>query len=179
MATPENEGFSPLPALTEPPDPDRELELQDALADDAGTVEESVPPAPLGRAPAYDFIAHRLLPGAAGGPLMTRGLETLATWIEKCLRTRRGESPAVDPDFGCDLIAEDILSEGDPFDAAAIAELTAAAERALLMHPRLTSIETFRIEHDPDDDAVFVTLAGEVDGDDLAEFTLQRLRIGG
>lgn len=174
-----DEGFSPLPALTEPLDPLAELTLESALADATSSpVDAPGPPAPLGRAPAYDFIEHRFVPGAAGGPLMTRGIATLATWVEKCLRTRRGESPAVDPGFGCDILAEDLLEEGGPFDASATAEYVAAVERALLQHPRISDVEGLSVDGSDDDDAVFITMRVVTDGDDLADLTFDRLALG-
>lgn len=164
-----DEGFDPLPALSEPPDPDTELSIQDAIADSATTTIEPVAePTPLGRAPAYNFLEPRLVPGVAGGPLMTRGYDTLATWIEKCLRTRRGENPAVDPDFGCEILVEDLLSEGEPFDPSAIAEYTAAIERALLVHPRIASVDDFEVDGSLDDDAA--TIAFHVSDTDETSF---------
>lgn len=173
-----DERFSPLPALTDPVDPLDELTLQDALADQVPVSGPTGPPAPLGRAPAYDFIQHQLLPGAAGGPLMTRGVATLATWVEKCIRTRRGENPAVDPSFGCDLLAEDVLEEGVPFDPAATAEFAAAVSRALLVHPRITSVEDVTVDGGLDDDLVTVSFHVTTDGDDLSDLTFNRLQIG-
>lgn len=173
-----DEGFDPLPVLTEPFDPAAELTLEDALADQAVVPVVPGPPAPLGRAAAYDFIAHELIPGVAGGPLMTRGLATLATWVEKCLRTRRGENPAVHPDFGCDILAEDILSEGDPFDAAAVTEYLAAVERGLRMHPRISRVEGLSVVGSEDDDAVFISFRVATDDDDLGDLAFDRLQVG-
>jgi hypothetical protein len=169
-----DEGFEPVPALTEPLAPDDELTLQDALADPSTAPVSVSPPAPLGRAPAFDFIDHRLVPGVAGGPLMTRGVPTLATWIEKCLRTRRGENPAVDANFGCDILAEDLLGEGLPFDPSAVAEYAAAIDRALRVHPRITGVENIAIDGDLDDDAVSVSFTATIDGDDVEDLTFSR-----
>lgn len=175
----QDEGFEPLPAQVEPPEAGEELRLQDALAQGGGGVTLSVEaPAPIGRAPAYDFHNRRLIPDAAGGPLMTRGSETLAVWVEKCLRTRRGENPAVDPSFGLDLTAEDILAEGEPFDDASTAEYLAGVERALLLHPRITAVTDLAVDTDPDDDAVFITLRVAIDGDDRDPLTIE-LPVGG
>jgi hypothetical protein len=173
-----DETFDPLPALTEPPDPSTELTMQDALADAQPDDATTPPPTPLGRAPAYDFAQHRMLPGGFGGPLMTRGRGTLQTWVEKCVRTRRGENPAVDPDFGCDITVEDLLEEGGPYDAATVAEYLAAVERALLAHPRITGIDDLDVQGGADDDAVFLSFTVATDGDDLGELTFDRLTLG-
>jgi hypothetical protein len=174
-----DEAFSPLPALTEPLDPAAELTLEDALADQSGPVVEAPgPPAPLGRAPAYDFVQRRFVPGVAGGPLMTRGIATLATWVEKSLRTRRGENPAVAPGFGCDILAEDLLEEGEPFDASMVAEYVAAIERALLEHPRISDVEGLSVDGSEDDDAVLLSMRVVTDGDDLQDLTFDRIALG-
>jgi hypothetical protein len=177
MAT--DEGFDPLPALTEALDPRDELRIEDAFADPATLAVPDQTPEPLGRAPAYDFVNHRLLPGGAGGPLMIRGAATLGQWVDKCLRTRRGENPAVDPDFGSDLLPEDLLGEGRPFDPSAVAEYIAAAERALRVHPRISDVDDMRITSDPDDDAVMLSFTVIVDDDEIPELTFNRLPIGG
>lgn len=172
------EGFPPLPAGTEPPDALEELRLQDALANPPLLASEGRRPYPLGRAPAYDFEAHRFVPGVAGGPLMTRGTATLATWVQKCLSTRRGENPAVDPNFGLDITAEDLLGEGEPFDESAIAEYLTALKRALLVHPRITAVDEARVDTDPDDDRVFVSFLVITDSDEVPDLAFERLPIG-
>jgi len=153
----ENEGFAVLPPESEPPDPDETLSIEDALADPDALPVEQDPPAPLGRAPAIDFVQRRFVPNTAGGPLMIYGIPTLAQWVEKCLRTRRGENPACDPDFGLDALFEDLL-DGGPFDAAAAAEFEGIAERGLTVHPAVDSIEEWSVDYAPGDDAVLVSL---------------------
>lgn len=166
-----DEGFSPIPPSTVPPDPAAELALEEDLAAGQGltTVDIDSPPPPLARSYAYDFIQHRLIPGQAGGPLMTRGLDTLATWIEKCMRTRRGENPAVDIRFGMDLMPEDLI-DGGPFDAGAMAELDSAIRRALLVHPRIVDVDEFTTVYD-DNDTVYRTFRAIPEGDELDPVT--------
>lgn len=169
-----DEAFDPLPALTEPPDPDEELQLEEALADPAAAISESVsPPAPLGRAPAFDFVNHAFLPGVAGGPLQTRGIDTLRTWVEKCARTKRGQHPAVNPEFGTDVTAEDLLSEGDPFDAAAISEYLDALRRAFLVHPRITDVTDMQITGSLGDDQAVLAFTVVTDSIDLRDLDVQ------
>ena len=175
-----DEGFEILPVGSEPPDADAELALQEDLASGQDTfAAQDGPPAPLGRSYAYDFAARRFIPGQAGGPLMTFGLDTLATWVEKCLRTRLGENPAVDPDFGVEILPEDLI-DGGPFDAGAIAEYESAARRALLVHPRIADVENFDLLYDAGDDSVRIVLRVIPEGDDLDVVDLKfALPLGG
>lgn len=173
--TTQDEGFELLPPETEPPDAGAELALEDELAAGADDLAIDVPePPPLGRSYAYDFIEHGFVPSQAGGPLPTHGLETLAVWGEKCLRTRRGENPACDPDFGMDLMPQDLL-DGGPFDASAMAEYEADIRRALLVHPRIVDVDSFAVEYAEGDDAVAVSFRVIPEGDDLDDLDFDRL----
>jgi hypothetical protein len=179
----DDEGYSPLEAGVEPPDADEELALEDELAgsDDALIVEQE-PPAPLGRTPAIDFVERTFVPSLAGGPLMLYGLDTLGQWVEKCLRTRRGAHPAVHPDFGVDITPSDLM-DGGPADPAELAEAEDDWTRALLVHPRISEVDEWDFDIDPDDDAVYVTFRvvpeGDSDNDDPEQETLtfDRLRL--
>jgi hypothetical protein len=156
-STLENEGFAVLAPESEPPDADESLSIEDALANpDALSVTQD-PPAPLGRAPAIDFVQRQFVPNTAGAPLMIYGTDTLAQWVGKALRTRRGENPACDPDFGLDALFEDML-DGGPFDAAAAAEYEGIVERALTVHPAVESIEEWSVDYAPGDDAALASL---------------------
>lgn len=152
-----DEGFDLLPTATEPPDPDEALSLEASLADPNAIVTVQGAPAPLGRAPAIDFAQRTFLPSAAGGPLMIHGLDTLRQWVEKCQRTRRGDNPACDPDFGIDDTIWDLL-DGGPLDAGIVAQYQDIVERALSVHPAIDRIEQFSVTYDADDDAAFVQL---------------------
>lgn len=166
-----DEGFELLPAGTEPPDPDIELALEEDLASGQDTFEvQDATPAPLGRSYAYDFAARRLVPGQAGGPLMTFDIPTLALWIEKCLRTRLGENPAVDPDFGLEVLPEDLI-DGGPFDAGAMAELDSSIRRGLLVHPRIVDVIDFATRYDGQDAAMRIFRVIP-EGDDLDDLEL-------
>lgn len=151
-----DEGFALLPAGTEPPDPDAALSLEQALVDPGALPTELGAPVPLGRAPAIDFVQRRFIPQTAGGPLMLYGLATLGQWVEKCLRTRRGENAACDPEFGLDALFEDLI-DGGPYDAGAAAEFEAIVERALAVHPVIDSITEWSIAYTDGDDAAFAS----------------------
>jgi phage baseplate assembly protein W len=134
-----------------PLDPDVELTLQDALADPDETVSDDQP-IPLGRTPAIDFVQRRMIPNTSGGPLMLYGEDALAQWIEKCLRTRRGDNAACHPDFGVDALLFDLV-DGGTLDDSAVAQYQAIVERALSVHPAIESVAEFHIDYDLDDDA--------------------------
>lgn len=104
------------------------------------------PPPPIGRGWALDpnkpgFVTtpqHR-------GPLNTRGLETLKTWITKVLHTERGVYPIYSTEYGMtrpfDLI-------GQPGSETAVADYEDRVRDALLVHPRITEVIEFRAEFD-------------------------------
>lgn len=174
-----DEGFAVLPPESEPPEPDEALTLEDALADPIDLDVDQDPPAVLGRAPAIDFAQRRFVPSTAGGPLMIYGTDTLAQWVEKCLRTRRGENPACDPDFGLDALLEDLL-DGGPFDGGAAAEYEAIAERALTVHPAIDSVEEWTVDYAEGDDAAFISvrIVPAAEGTDPLDFDVT-LPVGG
>lgn len=155
MATqpfPADETFPILPPDSEPPDADEALSLQDALDDpDLEDVAQD-PPAPLGRTPAVDFVQRTFVPNTAGGPLMLYGDDSLRQWIEKCLRTRRGDNEACHPDFGLDELIFDLV-DGGVFDEAAAAQYQAMVERALPVHPAIAEVQEFDVEYSDGDDA--------------------------
>lgn len=151
-----DEGFDVLPASTEPPTGDEALTLEDTLADPDALSTQQLPPPSLGRAPAIDFAQRTFIPGTAGGPLMLYGTDTLKQWIEKCCRTRRGENPAVDENFGLDRLFIDMI-DGSPYDESVAAEFEDIVARALSVHPSIDSVEDWSIDYQDDDDAAFVS----------------------
>lgn len=180
MSTFEDEGFEIVPAGVEPVGAAEELALQDVLAAGSADVVERQAPPPLGRAPAYDFAERRFVPGQAGGPLTLTGMSQLAQWVEKCLRTRRGENPAVDPDFGVTILGEDLL-DGGVLDDSALGEAYEDWEQALLVHPRISAVEAMTISAHPDDDFILFTtrVTPEGLGDEVLAIDELLLPIGG
>ena len=162
-----NEGYQLLPAGSEPPSADDALALEDTLANPDALAVAQRPPVPLGRAPAIDFAARRFVPNTAGGPLMIYGIDTLKQWAQKCLKTRRGENPAVDPEFGMDRLFVDLI-DGSPYDESTFAEFESIAERALSVHPDIDAVDEWTIDYTADDDAAFVSFVviPAADGED-------------
>jgi hypothetical protein len=169
-----DEGFSVLPASTEPPSSDEALTLEDTLANPDALPTVADPPTPLGRAPKLDFVARTFVPNTAGGPLMVYGTDTLSQWVEKCLRTRRGENPAVDPDYGLDRLFLDMI-DGSPYDESTAAEFEGIVERAVSVHPAIDSIEEWSIDYLDGDDAATIrfTVIPVAQGQDSLDIDVQ------
>lgn len=141
------EAFPSEPQATEPLDPSDVATLQSAAAAEPDQRE----PVIVGRVPAIDFAQRVFVPRTSGGgPLMVAGLDALQQWCEKCVRTRRGENPACDPQFGVDKLWTDML--GEPFDASVAAEFEGIITRALLVHPAISDVVWGGIIGSPDDD---------------------------
>lgn len=132
------------------PDADVELDaLEDEGAggavllspdDEADLVIAESPPAPLGRSWAFDFDKGTFLRNGGRGPLETRGLATLRSWIEKCLYTDRGAHPVSPPEYGVDGLTDII---GDPMNEGVVAGLEERIRDALLFHERITDVRDF------------------------------------
>ncbi len=144
---PNAETWPSEPQATEPLDPGDVATLDSFAAAEP----EQRDPVVIGRVPAIDFAQRVFVPRTSGGgPLMVSGLDALQQWCEKCVRTRRGESPACDPDFGVDKLWTDLL--GEPFDAGVAAEFEAIVTDALLVHPAIADVVWGGIVGSPDDD---------------------------
>jgi phage baseplate assembly protein W len=172
-----------LPVGIEPPSPDEELALEDAAADVgfAGVELVRAPPPPLGRTPAYDFVEKAFVPSVSGGALMLYGEATLRQWVEKCLRTIRGASPAVDPDFGVERRPEDLI-DGGAIDPAEHAAAEADWTTALLRHPRINRVEGWAVDVQDEGEVVEVTARITAEGlgpEDTLEPIDIALRLGG
>lgn len=174
-----DEGYEPIPAGLEPLNADDELALEEDLAVAGAQPTLTVatgPPPPLGRTPAIDFLAGTFVPFVSGGPLMLRGTATLSQWCEKCLRTRRGENPAVDGDFGVTVVAEDLI-DGDVVDESAIAEAIDDWTEALLVHPRVSGVEEWSIDYLDGTDYVNVSFRVIPEGDNVEQVVISNLEL--
>lgn len=169
-----DEGLDPRAPAGVPPAAADELGLLDRAQDPTPFVIDSPEPAPLGRSYAYDFIQHAFL-GDEQGITATRGLDTLALWIEKTLHTPRGGAAAVDPDFGLEGL-EDVL-DGGSFDAGQMAALEDRITDALMIHPRISAVEDFDAEYEPGDDAVFVSFTVTPEGEDVEDLVLEQIPV--
>lgn len=143
--------------------------LQDALDPNANRVDLIVTqatPAPLGRAPKFDFAARawERAPGAQG-PVMTHGNETLKNWIEKCLSTARGAHPIHPPGYGLQR-PEDLI--GGPVTEVP-ADLTQRITDALTFHPRIANVTDFAFDYDPSDDYLAVSFTVVTDRDETVQ----------
>lgn len=168
-----------LPVQAEPLTPDDALaRFEEGVdrtlsADDLVVVEEDPPP--LGRSWAYDFHKRQFLGGPVShGPLTIRGISTLEQWIEKCLITARGAHPIYSDNFGIDLPADlfggtTVLFPRDLF--------IDRVRDALTRHPRITNVDGFAINVDPDEE--FVAASFTVHTGQGESFNFQDVRVGG
>lgn len=144
----ENEVFDPAPADSEPPEGDVELALQEELA----ATDAPAPPAPtppvVGRTYALDIGTGRLQP-EGHAPRSITGEEAMRQAVAKALATPRGSAAVQGEDYGREAAERD--AEGQPFDAAAFADLEEATRDALLALPWVLDVEDFDVTERPDD----------------------------
>lgn len=148
----DDEGFDLQPPGVEAPGPTAETAAEGA----AGIAAPAPAPLPLGRSWALDFAQRRFIPGTAGGPLAVRGDDTLRQWVEKCLRTPRGGAPAVDPQFGVDVLPHEVF-DGGPFDLDVATEAMRDWRTAIEQHPRVVSVEDMRMDGSLDSDVAVLS----------------------
>lgn len=152
-----DEGFDSPSQDSLPPDPATELSLEEAAAADPGFLAVSQPePPPLGRSPAYDYAQRAFVPNQAGSPLMLTGLATLNSWLEKCVRTVRGASPAVDPTFGLKQSLESVFLTGGMYDPTQQTTAEELIRDAFGVHPNVESVEDVTVSYTPGDTAVVI-----------------------
>lgn len=148
--------FEPIALLPEedyPTDPEQDLLLaEDALDDEADSsvdlvVEVERPP--IGRGYAFDPYVGFRRSASGHGALQTSGVDTLQTWVVKCLNTERGAHPIYSDDFGLERAFELI---GQPGSEIEVADYEARVREALLYHPRITDVVDFTANYGPDRD---------------------------
>lgn len=160
-----NEPVSIFPSEAEFPAPASLLAATESGLDDAAVVddlvvtEEDLPP--IAKSWAYDFTNGVFITGNNGrGPRETRGLATLAVWIEKCLRTDRGAHPVHPAGYGM-IRPFDMI--GKPLDQAPLEELEPRIRDALTFHPRISDITDFVVDFDSDNEFVNVNFSVVLD----------------
>jgi hypothetical protein len=105
------------------------------------------------------------VPGGGHGPLETRGLSTLTTWVEKALRTDRGAHPVHPDGYGIERPFDLV---GQPVDTNQAAALHERIREALVFHPRISDVTDFSSDFDPDEEYVSVAFTVHLDsGEDL------------
>lgn len=168
-----DEGFAPAPPGTEPPEGDVELALQEeALLTEAATPATSPPPV-VGRTWRLDLAAGRLQP-EGGLPLPIYGTDAMRQAVEKALRTERASAPVHGDDYGLEAADEQV--EGQPFDAAAFADLEERVRDCLLALPWVLDVTNYRAEGSQALDVAVVSFRvipeGDADPIDLNRFPL-------
>jgi hypothetical protein len=99
-------------------------------------------PPPLGRSWAYDFLHYRFRTVGGRGPLVTDGLSTLQSWVEKVLHSDRGASPIWPDGYGM-VRPFDVV--GEPYGHTPFDSLRARVRDAVIYHPRIVDIQDWRI----------------------------------
>ena len=114
-------------------------EIEEFDAEDDVEVVESDPP-PIGRAWLFDFARGSFVMDGRS-PKTVRGDTALLAWVEKCMRTHRGDSVVHPADFGLNESLGDYIG-GDPDE---LTGLTSDIEEALLFHPLISAVEDIEI----------------------------------
>lgn len=148
-------GFELLPPGTEAPEGDLALARQALDPEGSALTLGGDAPVPVGRSYAYDF-AQRTFQPADTVPLGIAGEATQRQLIEKVARTHRGVFAVCGPDFGIDL--DDDVANGEAFDAAAFGEYEAACREGWMALPWVREVAEFDVQHDPGDDAAYVSV---------------------
>jgi hypothetical protein len=143
-----DDGFEPLPAYAEPPEGDDELALQEELAGTEGVAAPASPPPVVGRTYALDLVNCRLLP-EGHAPMSINDDAARRQAVEKALRTSRGSAAVQGENYGREGADRD--AEGQPFDAAAFAELEETTRDALLVLPWVLAVQNFDVVEIPED----------------------------
>lgn len=128
-------------------------EIEASPEDDIEVVEGGSPP--IGRGFAYDFSRGRFRRGGHA-PAETYGSVTLATWVEKCVRTQEGAHAACPDGYGLPRPLSDYVEERDTYG------LIEAVKDAVSFHPSISSVKDVEVAYgdtvDLGDEAVSVSM---------------------
>lgn len=160
-----DDGFDALPAYAEPPEGADELALQEELVGTEGVAPPASPPPVVGRSYALDLRTGRFQPEGRA-PRSINGTEARRQAVEKALRTPRGSAAVQGDDYGRENADRDI--EGQPFDAAAFAEIEETIRDALLVLPWVLAVQDFDVVEEPEQASTgaLVTFRVVPEGDD-------------
>jgi hypothetical protein len=160
-----DDGFDPMPAAAEPPEGDVELALQEEVAATDVVAPPASPPPVVGRSYHLDLATGRLQP-EGHVPAAINGAAAMRQAIEKALRTPRGSAAVQGDDYGREEADRD--AEGQPFDAAAFADLEDRTRDALLVLPWVLAVQDFDVVEDLEATATgaIVTFRVVPEGDD-------------
>lgn len=111
-------------------------------------------PPVIGKSWAFDFLQERFIPTSTGGVQATHGLVTLRYWVEKCLRTPRGQYAIYSQEYGVEGLHDMV---GFVLDDEGIEQMREAIKDALTNHPVITDVINFETGSDPDDETLLVS----------------------
>lgn len=144
------EGVDPTeyqPPDLELPTPEQQLRgVEEDLAPYPDEVDLVINPRrpPIGRGFAFDpNLKGFLLGPQEQGVLQTQGLDTLKTWVVKCMHTKRGVHPIYSKGFG---MQDPFSLIGGPLSEAAVGEYEGMLQEALTFHPRIVRIDDYMAE---------------------------------
>jgi hypothetical protein len=161
--------FELLPADFDEVTPEDQLDS----AEDPDSVSVALaasPSVPFGKSWAIDMTTGRF-EQFGNTPVMTSGLDSVATWCAIALGTMRFSHPIFSDEFGMQAPASMI---GEVDDSTVRATYRADIRETLMVHDRITDVRDFEFFIDPDDEEIMFLFAFvEVDEDD--GFALERI----
>lgn len=157
-----------LPAIDDDPPapPPSDPLLDDYLTPDI--VVQAEPPPPLGRSLAVDLTSDWLFVRSGVGPIETRGVDTLQTWVTLCLSTEAGAYEGLPSWFGMVGFSAGL---GEHVSSPRLAGRDTRIRDALVRHPRIDDVD-YHAEYDPD--GVLIEERITVITDDELRVTLTR-----
>lgn len=153
LSVPEDASFELIPP--EPaPSPDEALDNAIAQAIPAIQPVQGIEPIPLGMSWLFDFRRNRMV-RAGEAPTPVFGVDALKMWAQMALRTARYAYKVFSDQFGMENPDELI---GALNVTELLADFSARAVEALLVHDRITAVEGFNPVWEPANRAVIVPL---------------------
>lgn len=170
MPGPSDLGFDLLPPDPGLISPDLALEAALAPVVDLGAPDEQ----PLGKGWSFDFLTGQFVRHGSS-PAEVYELDNLRVWIEKTLRTARNAHPIYGDQYG---IVEPYELIGEAYSSELVGAYQEAVVEALMVHDRIAAVDSFYFQHDPMDDALFVSFQVMLDGQDEDVLEVNSLPLG-